>query len=103
MGNGIASKIRTPRTLFQWVGLAVVASVLLAFWLGTKMLFVAGSIILVAFLVGVVQSAIHMHNTRPRKNAIEGALNLVPHAVILILVFLLLYLVAREFLQAPIQ
>ncbi len=103
MGKRITSKMRIPRTLFQWVGLAVVAAILLAFWLGTKMLFVAGGIILLTFFVGVVQSAVCMHQTRPRKNAVEGALNLLPHAAILVLVLLLFYVVTKEFLRAPIK
>ncbi len=80
-----------------------VAAILLAFWLGTKMLFVAGGIILLTFFVGVVQSAVCMHQTRPRKNAVEGALNLLPHAAILVLVLLLFYVVTKEFLRAPIK
>lgn len=95
MGNGPVSKTRIPGTLFQWVGLAVVVTILLAFWLGTKMLFVAGGIILIGFSVGVVQSAIHLRRTLPSR----GVLSLLPHASLLVLVALLLWILGREMLR----
>jgi len=83
------------------IGAFVMIAILLAFWLGTKVPFVAGGIVLLAFAAGVVQSAIHVHQTRSRKTPAEGVLNLLPHAAILVLVILVLYVVGREF--SPIK
>ena len=88
-------KLPLPRSLFQWVVVAVVAAILLGFVFGTKMLFVAGAIILLGFAFGVIQSAIALHRTRPRL----GALDLLPHGAALLLVGVLLCIVVREFLR----
>jgi formate-dependent nitrite reductase membrane component NrfD len=84
-----------PRTLFQWVGLSVVAIILSAFWLGSRMLFVAGAITLLGFAAGTVQSAVHLRRTRPG----TSALDLLPHASLLALVAVLLYLLDHELLR----
>jgi len=92
----VERKLSLPRSLFQWLVAAVVAAILLGFVLGTKMLFVAGAIILLGFAVGVVQSAIALRQNRPRL----GVLGLLPHGAALLLVGVLLYIVVREFLRA---
>src|SRR5919109_1374806 len=99
MSERLVSKSLLPRTLFQWVGVLVAAAILLAFWLGTKMLFVAGCLTLLAFSVGVVQSALNLRRTLHRRSAVAEALDLLPHASLLALVVALLYVIVREMLS----
>jgi len=63
------------------------------------MLFVAGAIILLGFAVGVVQSAIRSYRDHPHRNFFLSVTNVLPHAFLLFLVALLLYVVVREFLR----
>ncbi len=75
------------------------ASMVLGFVFGTKMFFVAGVIILLGFSFGVVQSAVKIYQERPRRNLLLSALDLLPHATILLLAVLLLCFVVRELLR----
>jgi hypothetical protein len=95
----MTSKVLVPRSLFQWIGVLVVASILLGFLIGPKMFFVAGAIILLGFSVAAVQSAIAVRRERPRRKRLSGWLDLLPHTVVLLLVVLLLWIVIREFLR----
>jgi hypothetical protein len=95
VSHRIASRVLMPRTLFQWVGLFVVAIILSALWLGSRMLFVAGAITLLGFAAGTVQSALHLRRTRPRRSASI----LLPHALLLALVAVLLCILCHEFVR----
>lgn len=88
-----------PRSLFKWVAVAALVAMLLGFVFGTRMLFVAGAIILLGFSFGVVQSAITLHRDRSRRNILMSAVDLLPHGVVLLLAIVLLCLVVREFLR----
>jgi len=88
-----------PRSLFKWVAVAALAAMLLGFVFGTRMLFVAGAIILLGFSFGVVQSAIRLYRDRSRRNVLLSAVDLLPHGVVLLLAVVLLCIVVREFLR----
>lgn len=92
-------KSLTPRSLFRWIGVVVVGLILLTFMVGTRVLFVAGAIILLGFSFGVVQSAIELYRSRPKRGLIRSAVDLLPYASVLLLAAILLFFIGHEFLR----
>jgi hypothetical protein len=94
------SKVIVGRSLLQWVGVLVVASIVLGFLISPKMFFVAGTIILLGFAMAAVQSAVALHRERPSRTLFLTCVDLLPHVAVLTLTVLLLWLVVREFLRS---